>query len=126
MLQPSGLKPARHDRIAGVTGRTCIVQRTAAAATTGMIIQSSRRGGIALLHLAAHVALRTSLRSQFSRSKFQQSLHKHKHKQKQPKINSIKKNPEPIIHIITKPPKPKQITDLNEVLLTMRGKVEFK
>jgi len=53
MLQAGGLEPPRHD---GVSSIAAVVQ------------QSSGGGGIALRHLATRVALRTSLRRQFSRS----------------------------------------------------------
>jgi hypothetical protein len=42
----------------------------------GMVIQSSR-GSIALMHLAAHVALRPSLGRQFSRSVYTRFRTKH-------------------------------------------------
>lgn len=71
MLQAGGLEPPGRDRIAGTVCGSRIVQSPSAG---GVVIQSSRRGGIALLHLATHVALRPSLRSQFSRSNFQQPL----------------------------------------------------
>lgn len=64
MLQASGLEPPSHDSITSVVSGTCIMQ----GPTAGVVVKGSRRRSIALLHLAAHVALRTSLRSQFSRS----------------------------------------------------------
>lgn len=55
MLQARRLEPARHDGVASIAARRPL-----------MIIQRGR-GGIALLHLAAHVALlRPALRRQFS------------------------------------------------------------
>ena len=53
MLQAGGLQPPRHDGVASIAA---VVQ------------QRSCGGGIALRHLATRVALRTSLRRQFSRS----------------------------------------------------------
>lgn len=76
MLQSGGLEPSRHDCIPSVARRTCIVQSPAA----GVIIQSSRRS-IALLHLATHVALRSSLRSQFQDLLINASNTKHNHNQ---------------------------------------------
>ena len=53
MLQASGLQPPRHYGVAGIAA---VVQQRCCG------------GGIALRHLATRVALRTSLRRQFSRS----------------------------------------------------------
>lgn len=64
MLQPGGLEPTRHDRIPRVASGACIVEGPAA----GVVVEGGRGRSIALLHLATHVALRSPLRSQFSRS----------------------------------------------------------
>jgi len=52
MLQAGGLEPPRHDSVSSIAA----------------VVQQSGGGGIALRHLATRVALRTSLRRQFSRS----------------------------------------------------------
>lgn len=53
MLEPSGLEPPRHDRVPGVH-------------TSGLIAQIRRPGaGMALPHLATHVALPLAFRRQF-------------------------------------------------------------
>lgn len=64
MLQAGGLQPARHDGIAGIGGGPC---RTVQGSSAGVVIQSSGCS-IALVHLATHVALRSPLGRQFSRS----------------------------------------------------------
>jgi hypothetical protein len=71
MLQPSGLEPTRHDRIPRVASRACIVEGPAA----GVVVEGGRGRSIALLHLATHVALRSPLRSKFSRSIEQRFTH---------------------------------------------------
>lgn len=59
MLQAGRLEPASHDGITGISSRS--MEGTATASATRVIIQSSCCGGIALLHLATHVALGTAL-----------------------------------------------------------------
>lgn len=116
MLQAGGLQPPCHDRITGITGRPCIMQRP----TAGVVIQSSRRS-IALLHLATHVALWTSLGRQFSRSVYTRLKHIKTKKYWQHKSYKVKKS-----NLHHKSSKENHRVWKKIEMLTMGGKIEFK